>query len=204
MHKDVNDVESTIRHNEITIHPNSNFNKITDVNIKVTILNNLIKECKSFLGRVQKFNSNIKKRKHKPDKLNDETKLLKIREDGKWKKGTTLILGDSILLGLREHKMSHRRSLKVCYFLGARIADMKYYSVPLFMKQPECIILDIGTNDAPFLTPENMFKELKGLRGFILKFLTDVKLVFSTPVIRTDKSNANENNKQFTNQKSKV
>ena len=150
------------------------------------------------------FNSNIKKRKHEPDKLNDETKLLKIHEDGKWKKGTTLILGDSILLGLREHKMSNRRSLKVCYFPGARIADMKYYSVPLLMKQPECIILDIGTNDAPFLTPENMFKKLKGLRGFILKFLTDVKLVFSTPVIRTDKSNANENNKQFTNQKSKV
>ena len=83
---------------------------------------------------MQKFNSNIEKTKHEPDKLDDETKLLKTHKDGKWKKGTTLIMGDSILPGLREHKMSHRRFLKVCYFPGARIADMKHYSVPLLMK----------------------------------------------------------------------
>ena len=41
---------------------------------------------------------------------------------------------------------------------------MKHYSVPLLMKQPQRIILHIGTNDAPFLTPENMFKKLKELR----------------------------------------
>ena len=51
--------------------------------------------------------------------------------------------------------------------------------------------------DAPFLTPKNMFKELNELRDFILKLLPDVKLIFSTLLIRTDKSNANENNKQF-------
>ena len=75
--KNVNDVERTIRHDEITIHLNSNFDKITDAYIpaiikmseinsisKVAILNDLIKECKSFLERVQKFNSNIDKRKH--------------------------------------------------------------------------------------------------------------------------------------------
>ena len=62
-------------------------------------------------------------------------------------------MGDSILSGLREHKMSHRRSLKICYFLGVRIADMKNYSVPLLMKQPQRIILHIGTNDTPYLTP---------------------------------------------------
>ena len=33
--------------------------------------------------------------------------------------------------------------------------------------------------------------------NFIHKFLPDVKLIFTTPVIRTDKSNANENNKHF-------
>ena len=42
-----------------------------------------------------------------------------------------------------------------------------------------------------------MFKELKELRDFFLKLLPDIKLIFSTSVIRTDKSNANENKKQF-------
>ena len=73
--KNVNDVESTVRHDEITIHPNSNFDKITDANIhaiieeteinsisRVTTLHKLIKECKSFLGRVQKVNRNIEKK----------------------------------------------------------------------------------------------------------------------------------------------
>ena len=34
------------------------------------------------------------------------------------------------------------------------------------------------------------------IRDFILKFLPHVKLIFSAPVIRTDKSGANENNKK--------
>ena len=63
--KNVNVVESTIRHDEITIHPNSNFNNITDASItvineenenssisKVTILNDFIKESKYFLEKV--------------------------------------------------------------------------------------------------------------------------------------------------------
>ena len=112
--KNANDAESTITYKEIMIHPNSNFDNITNASItaineegdinsitKVTILNDLIKECKSFLERVQKFDSNIEKRKHEPDKLDDETKLLEIREDGKWKKETTLIKEHSILSGLR-------------------------------------------------------------------------------------------------------
>ena len=124
MHKNVNYVKRTIRHNQIMIHPNSNFDNITDANItainedskinsisKVTILNYFIKECKYFLEKVQKLNSNIEKTKHKSDKLDDETKLLKIHED-KSKKGMTLIMGDSILSGLREHKISHRRSIE--------------------------------------------------------------------------------------------
>ena len=85
--KNVNDVESAIRHNEITIHPNSNFDNVTDANFtatnevseinnisEVTILNDLIKECNLFLERVYKFNSNIEKRKQEPDKLDDDIK----------------------------------------------------------------------------------------------------------------------------------
>lgn len=52
-------------------------------------------------------------------------------------------------------------------------------------------MLPIWTNDAPFLTPENMFKELKELQNVNSKYLPGVKLIFSTPVIRTDKSTAN-------------
>ena len=36
-----------------------------------------------------------------------------------------------------------------------------------------------------------MFKELKELQNVNSKYLPGVKLIFSTPVIRIDKSNAN-------------
>ena len=45
------------------------------------------------------FNNNIEKTKLEPDNLHDETKLLEPHEDGKWKKGKTLIMGDLILSG---------------------------------------------------------------------------------------------------------
>ena len=61
-------------------------------------------------------------RKQKLDKLNDETKLLETREDGNWEKGTTMIMGDFILSGLRKHKMFHRRSFKV----SSRCEDCRY------------------------------------------------------------------------------
>lgn len=67
---------------------------------KVIILNDIIKERKWFLKRVQKFNSNVDRKKRNPDKLDNETKL-EIHEDGKWKEGTTRMMGDSTLSGLR-------------------------------------------------------------------------------------------------------
>ena len=43
-----------------------------------------------------------------------------------WKKGTTLIVGDSILSGLEESKMSQKRLIKVRTFPGATIQDIKF------------------------------------------------------------------------------
>ena len=55
-----------------------------------------------------------------------------------WKKGTVLIVGDSIVSGLRESKISFRRNINVSFFLGARIQDMCYYLVPLLRKYKRC------------------------------------------------------------------
>ena len=46
------------------------------------------------------------------------------------------------------------------------------------MKQLERMILHIGTKNVPFVTPEYIFKELKELGDFILKFLPDVEIEF--------------------------
>lgn len=58
---------------------------------------------------------------------------------------TTLLLGDSILAEIREDK-----SIKVGHSPGAQMFDFRYYVVTLFKKQPDKIILHIGTKDASY------------------------------------------------------
>ena len=69
-----------------------------------------------------------------------------------WNKGTTLIVGDSTLSGLKESKMSQKRLIKVRTFPAATIQDMKFFVVPHFKKKPENII-HVGTNNAPHSSP---------------------------------------------------
>ena len=61
-------------------------------------------------------------------------------------------MGDSILSGLHEYKMSRRKTIKVQTFPGATINDMKFFAVPLLKKKPDKVIIHVGTNDAPHLT----------------------------------------------------
>ena len=50
-------------------------------------------------------------------------------------KGTTLIIGDSILSGLREFKMSKQKTIKVRTFPGATIGEMKFFIIPHLKKK---------------------------------------------------------------------
>ena len=48
-------------------------------------------------------------------------------------------------------------------FPGASVADMKHYVKPTLEKNPELIILHVGTNDIPQKEPEEIVKEIESL-----------------------------------------
>ena len=73
-------------------------------------------------------------------------------------KGTTLIIGDSILSDLREYKMSKRKAIKIRTFPGATIADINLFIILHLRKIPDKIVLHVGTNDSPYASPEEMLK----------------------------------------------
>ena len=116
----------------------------TDSNTSEEVLNTsslekVIQEFKTLLANVTDFQN---KNREKFDTNNIcvsehalENKLpnwfTSISGSEVWKKGTVLIVGDSIVSGLRESKMSFRRNIKVRFFPGARIQDIYYYLVPL-------------------------------------------------------------------------
>ena len=113
-----------------------------------------------------------------------------------WKKGATLIIGGLILLGLREYKMSKRKTIKIRTFPGASTGDMKFFIIPHLIKSPHKIVLHVGTNDALHATPKEMFNPIKDLKSFIQKHAPESNIIISTPVLPVDKANANYINKR--------
>lgn len=61
----------------------------------------------------------------------------------------TIIVGDSIIKGLRRDLLSRaaKRRVTVRSFPGATTADMEHYIQPSLATKPEAIILHVGTND---------------------------------------------------------
>ena len=105
-----------------------------------------------------------------------------------WKKGATLIIGDLILPGLREFKMSKRKTIKLQTFPGAAIGDIKFFVIPHSRKKPGKIVLPVGTSDASHATPKEMFNDIKNLKSFRKKYAPESKIIISMPVLRADKN----------------
>ena len=74
-------------------------------------------------------------------------------------KGTTLVIGDSMLAGLREAKLSRDKKIKVRFFPGAKTDDLQYHLIPYLKKKPDNIIIHIGTNDSPYKSEDLIYKE---------------------------------------------
>ena len=80
--------------------------------------------------------------------------------------------------------------MKVQYFRGATIDDLKHHLVPLPKKKPEHIILHIGTNDTVFKTSRQILDELLQLKQYITNMLPPCRVIVSRPTIRIDNTKA--------------
>ena len=76
--------------------------------------------------------------------------------------------------------------------------------IPLISKKPDRIVLDMGTNNAPYCTPQIMVGQTLGLKNFILQKLPTCEIIVSTPTLRTDNTTANNWNNLFVNQLMKL
>ena len=109
----------------------------------------------------------------------------------KWSKNTTLIVGDSIVFGIEENRISRQwRKVKVKSFPGARIKGMYDYIKPLLKRCPKNIILHIGTNNSVNETSRIVFNKLLSLKAFVEKALPDCYLCICNLTLRTDNTKA--------------
>ena len=108
-----------------------------------------------------------------------------------WPNGTTLILGDSIINGISEEKLSKDGKLvKVRHISGALVKDMMHHVIPFTEKKPSNIIVHVGTNCAPNLKSRDILNELLLLKSKVKEKLPTCKFTLSTPTLRSDNGKA--------------
>ena len=85
-------------------------------------------------------------------------------EDGPWPKGTICITGDSIVSGLQPGVLSQKRKVIVKTFFGVNVRDMHDNIKLILWHKPEYIILNIGTNVALNLPPNETLDKILELK----------------------------------------
>ena len=81
------------------------------------------------------------------------------KQSEEWRKGTTLITGDSMIAVLRKAKLSSNKNIKVRFFSSTKTEDLMFHLIPNLKEKPGNIIIDIETNDAPYKNENVLYEE---------------------------------------------
>ena len=98
------------------------------------------------------------------------------------KKQNIIVAGDSMVKNLKGWLMSRKKNVRVYSFPGATTEDMEFFLKPLIARQPEEIILHIGTNDLSKDTAEQVTNNITKLAYEIERH--DIKCTVSSIITR--------------------
>ena len=107
---------------------------------------------------------------------------------------TTVIIGDSIIKGLRNDLLSRatQRRVTVRSFPGASSSDMKHYLQPSLQLKPSEIILHAGTNDLRDSSPRAVAEKLVDLGNLVSSSSPSTKATISALTQRFDDESLGE------------
>ena len=97
-------------------------------------------------------------------------------------------MGDSIITGIDEKRLSKKRLVKVHDFRGATLADINHHVIPILKKKPDVIILHVGTNVSRILC--EILDDLLQLKSVITKTLPNCQVILSQPTPWVDNGKA--------------
>ena len=104
-----------------------------------------------------------------------------------WAKGTSLIVGDSMLHEIDENRLSGAKpnSVKVRIFRGATIDDMKDFLKPYLKRSPTNIILHVGTSNSINDSSSVILNKLLSLKIFIHTELPESNVILANIIDRS-------------------
>ena len=74
--------------------------------------------------------------------------------------------------------------------MDATLADINHHIIPILNKNPDVIVLHVGTNDFATRTSREIFDDLLLLKGVISKTLPNYKVIFLQPTLQMDNGKA--------------
>ena len=110
-----------------------------------------------------------------------------------------LIVGDCILAGLRDAKLSRSKRIKVRYFPGRETEHLQYHLIPYLKKKTDNITIHIGNSNSPYHTEDFIYKELVNVKETMNKPHPNSRNVILSPVVCTDKKKVNKILKKYIN-----
>ena len=125
-----------------------------------------------------------------------ETRKKKVENNRKIMKKTVLIVGDPMLNGIEESKLSKTRHIHVHPIPGGKIDNIKENLNDLFDKELQKVIIHVGTNNTMTDTPKEIFEKLISLKHQIESILPKFEVAISSLIMRTDEHKAAKINEE--------
>ena len=168
--------------------------------INVTPNDNIVTNSQALKISLSEQLENVKRQKKEefyqfkskqPIDNNMNESISKLKHQGLYPNGATVIFGDPIINGVIEERINKKdRPLKVRNSPGATVADMEHYLILIIQKKPSNIILHVGTNDTKNLPSRTVLDNLLKLKALVKDSLAMCKVFISTPTLRTDDGKA--------------
>ncbi|CAB4008485.1 Hypothetical predicted protein [Paramuricea clavata] len=104
----------------------------------------------------------------------------------------TVIVGDSIVKGLQQHKLSKaaKQNVGVKCFPGATVGDMSDYIKPVLRRTPDTVILHVGTNNATNKEASQIVNDIDKLCQEVKEIDPNVEIILSELTNREDNAKA--------------
>ena len=99
-------------------------------------------------------------------------------------------MGDCIITGIDDKRLSKKCLVKMQDFSGATLADINQHIFPILKKTPDAIILHVTTSDCVSRTSREILDDLLQLISAITKTLPICQVIFSKPTFKLDNGKA--------------
>lgn len=142
----------------------------------------------------------IRQKKHQDFVKSKKVEFQLVSDTCTSNKSDVLVIGDSMMNAVKDKGvLKNYNNIKIKYFSGAKIDDVKPQIKTLVENKPKLIIIHLGTNDAPLKSSNEILDNLLSFKHNVEKLCPESKVIISSLTPRLDHGKANITINHFNN-----